>query len=199
MDISLGSSKRCGEVYILRSIYKYLLGKDADSIQNNKFKSEDWDAWCDFIKNTKDNTHLNIVNNSTGQNMCFMAIVFCKGIITEQLITAQHFYIQKSIVGDFVTFYGTIDTTIIYENNKLRHPQLMVVSQISPFSDLFESAWDLMQKYYPNCCYVSYRTLTIIPTEPQFQNKTIYELLFGYEGKLKTNYFGDRHFTPEDF
>ena len=183
--------------YMKQSILEYYADKDADSIQNSKFKSKDWTDWCDLIKDTKASKHLKLENGSMGQNMCYTAFVICKGIRTEQLKSAEHFYILKSIVGDFVTFYGTLDTNIFYENDTIRHPQLIVLSPIGPFSDLFESAWNLMCKNYPNCCYVPYRTLAITPTEPQFENKNIYELLFGYEGDLKTNVYGDRHYSPE--
>ena len=40
--------------YILKSISEYHAGKDANSIQDNKFKSKDWDKWCNLIQETKD-------------------------------------------------------------------------------------------------------------------------------------------------
>lgn len=183
--------------YILKSISEFHVGKDGDSIQNEKFKSKQWFDWCDFINKTKNNSDLKLHGNSISQNMCYTAIVLCKGIKTVQLIQANRFCVQKSIVGDFVTFYGIVDTSILYEGDRLRHPKLMVVSPVGPFINLFDSAWNLIRENYPNCCYVPYRTLGIVPTEPEFQNKNIYELLFGYEGDLKTNIFGDRHYSPE--
>ena len=176
---------------------EYYAGKDADSIQNNKFKSQDWLDWCDLIKQTKGNPHFKLHNDSTGQNMCFTAIVFLEGIKTDKLITNNHFYIQKSIVGNFVTCYGVIFTNIAYDNEKIRHPNLLIVSPVGPFRGLFQSAWDLMLKLYPDCFYVSYRSLKICLNEPEFQNKNIYSLLFGYEGALKTNIYGDIHYSPE--
>jgi len=32
--------------YILKSISEYHAEKNTDSIQDNKFKSKDWDKWC---------------------------------------------------------------------------------------------------------------------------------------------------------
>ncbi len=176
---------------------EYYAGKDPDSIQDNKFKSQDWLDWCDLIKQTKENPHFKLHNDSTGQNMRFTAFVNCKGIKTEKLITANRFYVKKSIVGNFVTFHGILETSIIYGNEKIRHPKLVVVSPVGPFRGLFQSAWDLMLKLYPDCCYVPYNMFEFSPKGPEFQNKNIYSLLFGHEGDLKTNIYGDVYFTPE--
>lgn len=179
------------------SILDYYSAKDIGSIQDNKFKSNEWLDWCDLIKLTKDSGQLKLHSDSTGQNMCFTAMVLCKGLKTEQFITANRFYILKSIVGDFVTFYGLLSTSIIYESGKIKHPKLIVVSPDGPFVDLFNSAWHLMLKYYPNCTYVPYSMLGRTLKEPQFEHKNLYSLLFGYEGDLKTNITGDIYFTPQ--
>ena len=183
--------------YIRQSILNYYAGKDPDSIQDNKFKSQDWLDWCDLISQTKENPDIKLHNDSTSQNMCFTAVAFSKGIKTEKLITNNHFYVHKSMVGDFVTCYGVLYTNIIYDNEKIQHPNLIFVSPVGPFIGLFQSAWDLILKLYPDCRYVPYRSLKLALNEPEFQNKNIYSLLFGYEGDLKTNIYGDVGFTPE--
>lgn len=166
------------------------------NIEIDKFNSQDWSKWSTLIQEAQVGGY-QLNNDSTGQNKCYTALAISEPQKSSEFIISNTFYIQKSILGDFVTFYGLNRTILLYGDHKIPHPPLMILSPIGPFIDFFKDAWSLIKKEYPNVIYVPHSLLKErIEYNLDGDKKPAYNLMFGYQGKLPTNVLGDSYFEP---
>lgn len=178
------------ETYLPKVAYIKLLKEKPESPQylnwNKKFHNKN------FL-NSK------LVDITSGPNLCLTCCIDnIMKIKTDKAIINHQFFMKKSMIYDFVTFYGTIDYTTLYnDSKKINGPKLFVLSPMGPFDEYFKEAWKLMKFHYPNCCYIPYRALKQDFKIPMVNKQTVLEFLFQEEYLLYDNIIGDKYFLPD--
>ena len=162
----------------------------------SKFSGPMYDNW------KRDFGELNIGDltfrdDTTGENMCFTTMAYVGQIKQEAVYLHYYFYLHKSILGDFATCYGIIRSQAQFPEGNIRLPRVVISSPIGPFADLFEPLWQKVKTVYPNCMYVSYDRLKAKVSAIDLPDNEVYDLLFGYEGKLSHHHGGDAFFSPD--
>ena len=178
------------EVY-LSGLYKELIG--------GKDTSPQYLEWKEKFQSKKLLGH-SLASDTVGQNLGLTHILInLDSIKTEQVNVVHHFFIQKSMVSDFVTFYGTVNYNSFYgKDGIIRAASFAVVSPVGPFNRFFPAAWEMMKSNYPDCTYLCHSHLMMNYEILNGEKKNLYELFFGYESTLlSSKTFGDVYYQPE--
>lgn len=183
--------KTINDIYI-NGDYKKNLGK--------KYEGNDFNNWQLKIKGQIVSGQ-EIHCDTTGFNPSYTAFLsFKEKQSTTFFKAAYFFYLRKSIIGDYVTCYGIIRTSLSYYNNdRIRYPDLFVVSPLGPFQTHFKESWELLVKLYPKSSYLSYSQLSRKIDEftlPGEKENTIYDLIFGQYGQNPIIVSGDKQYNP---
>ena len=164
----------------------------------DKYKSTQYLKWSEQFNDIEfvDSKLVNITTGSSNLGFGCRAYNITE-IKTDQVLVNHHFVIKKSMISDFVTFYGVIEYYTHYKDEKISGPKLYVLSPLGPFVEYFKEAWKLMKFHYPNCTYLHYTALNLEFEIPNLQKKTVLELFFrkGFEPFL--NVVGESYYRPE--
>ncbi len=164
-----------------------------DLIQNKKTSSA-FIEWELFSKNAT-LFDKSILNDTTESNPCLTGLVNLSSN-TNDVIFHDHFYIQKSLISDLVTFYVKSTIYRISDSNKVSYPPALICYNENIFKEYFDEAWKILSQKYTNLIYVPFRLLSKkLDDETQFKlnSRTYYQVLFGYEGDIV-----DRHLVIGD-
>lgn len=173
----------------------------SDTAQNkiiDKDKSDEFKFWKSITKGEKV-LGKEFYNDTTGQNLAFTYFqLFSEKY--DSIKIQDLLYVQKSFIGNFVTFY--IKTNIVRESEGLsiNYNKTLLCEPIGKFKKYFEANWNYLNQFYSNLTYIPFHTLEHIPknsTNYKIKNNSnLYELIFGYEGNiLKSNIIGDKHYS----
>ena len=160
----------------------------------NKAKSKEFLEWQRKMDNVSI-CGLPLLHDTTGQNMGLTTFLH-KGNKTPdgRFTYREWFYIQKSILGNFVALYGMLETIMVYDDHQFRVPKIMVYSPVGPFKNIFPAAWEVIRNKYPDCEQIPgfflQKKIDFVKTE----YNSIYSLLFGYGMSISPHYTGDRFF-----
>ena len=162
----------------------------------SKFSGPMYDNW------KRDFGELNIGDltfrdDTTGENMCFTTMAYVGQIKQEAVYLNYYFYLHKSILGDFATCYSIIRSQVQFPEGNIPLPRVVISSHIGPFADLFKPLWQKVKTVYPDCIYLNYDYLKMKIHEIDLADNEVYDLLFGYEGKLSHHHGGDAFFSPD--
>ena len=165
---------------------------------NSKNKSLQYLNWKEQFNDTKF-INSKLVNITAGQNLCLTCCAYnISDIETDEVKVRHHFVIKKSMISDFVTFYGVIEYLTYYKNNEeVKGPKLYVLSPIGPFVEYFNEGWLLMKNLYPNSTYLHYTALNLEFEMPTNQKKTVLELFFRKEFNVFSNIIGEEYYKPK--
>jgi hypothetical protein len=193
MGIYLELKKTINEVYI-NGDYKKILGQ--------KYEGDDFKNWQVKIKDQIVRDQV-IHSDTTGFNPSYTAFIDFKEKQNTSFFKAAYlFYLRKSILGDYVTCYGIIRTTLVYhKDDRIKYPDMFIVSPVGPFQGYFKEGWKLLNKLYPNSTYVNYYQLSRKIDEftlPGEKESTIYDLIFGQYGENPKIASGDKYYDPSD-
>jgi len=183
-----------------KNIIDVYINGDYKKILEQKYEGNDFKKWQLNVKDQIVGGH-KIYSDTTGFNPSYTAFLsFPEKQNTAFFKSGYSFYLRKSIIGDYVTCYGIIKSTLIYQkNDKIKYPDLFVVSPIGPFQTHFKEGWELLRKLYPKSNYVNYSQLSCKIDEfalPGEKENTIYDLIFGQHGADPIISFGDKHYDP---
>ena len=148
----------------------------------DKFDSDQYKFWNQITKN-KIIESKKLLNDSTGQNLAFTYVQD----LTEKTESANFldlFYVQKSYLGPFVTFYVL---SRVYRNigdeKMIMYSDNIICESKGKFKTYFDENWNYLKSHYPDLIYIPFGLLNIIPNNAKNyklkQNCNIYELLFG--------------------
>lgn len=193
MGIYLELKKTITDVYI-NGDYKKNLGQ--------KYEGDDFKNWQLKIK-SKTVCGQVIRDDTTGFNPSYTAFINFKEKQNTAFFKAAYlFYLRKSMIGDYVTCYGIIRTSLVYhKGDRIRYPDMFVVSPVGPFQGYFKEGWEVLRKLYPNSAYVNYSLLSRKIDEftlPGEKESTIYDLIFGQYGQNPKMASGDKYYNPSD-
>jgi len=162
----------------------------------NKASSKEFLEWQRKMDNVSI-CNLPLLHDTTSQNMGLTTFLH-KGNKTPdgRFEYREWFYIQKSLLGNFVTLYGMLESTMIYEDHEISLPKIIVYSPLGPFKNIFPAAWQVIRNNYPGCEYVPGFFLQNKIDFIDREYNSVYSLLFG-SGILSPHYTGDRYFRYE--
>lgn len=165
----------------------------------DKYKSPQYLEWDEKFNDIKF-VNSKLVNSTTGSgNLGLDCRAYnIASIESDQVIINHHFVIKKSMISDFVTFYGEIEYHTQYKNNeKIKGPKLYVISPLGPFVEYFTEAWKLLNLYYPNCTYLHYSALNLKFEIPNLEKKTVLDLFFRKGHRPFFNIIGEEYYKPK--
>lgn len=119
-----------------------------------KDKSDEYRSWKELTKNNK-TFDKQLLNDTTGQNFGFTYFQ----ILTEKnrdTNFSDHFTVQKSFLGDFVTFYVKSQMYRQSGVDKIIYNPTLICEPVGKFKPFFEASWKLLKKNYPNLIYVPF-------------------------------------------
>jgi hypothetical protein len=164
----------------------------------NKCLSNEWTIWKELLKN-KEIENKKIHSETTGQNLAFTYFLnlFEK---TDQGNFSDLFYVQKSFLGPFVTFYVKSRVYRNIEADKMMmYNDHLVCEPMGKFKPYFDANWSFLENQFSDLIYIPFWLLKKVPQNSTNykirMNCNIYELLFGYGGNiLRHNILGDTGF-----
>ena len=163
----------------------------------DQYESQDYKDWNDITKGQKllGDT---LLCDTTGLNFAF---TYFQQLIEEHdaMKFIDHFYVQKSYLGNFVTFYVKSQSTRRSEGEIMNYNTNILCKPFGKFKQYFDASWEYLNRFYPNLVYIPFELLEMTPSksgEYKIKKKNnIYELLFGYEGNiLKHKVVGNKNY-----
>ncbi|MEL6628192.1 MAG: hypothetical protein AAFQ92_21885 [Bacteroidota bacterium] len=163
---------------------------------SNKYESDAFQKWDDGFSGLSIGK-VQFLSDGSSEHPCFTKIAVVDSIKTENVFFTHYCHFHKSILGDYVTFYGVLRCQVNYPEQKIHLPKTIITSPIGPFAELFPALWKSIKVIYPNCHFFSYHFLQEAIKEIPREENTVYDLLFGYEAPLSKHYRGDSFFSPD--
>jgi len=164
---------------------------------SEKLKSDELKFWNKITSNKKI-LNIELSNDTTGENNSFTYFQNLSQQV-ENVKFLDLFYIQKSYLGNFVTFY--LKSRIYREcgNDKMIYPDTIVCDPLGNFNKYFDENWKFLNSHYSELIYIPFNWLERIPKNAKKykikKDSNIYELLFGYEGNImKNKIIGNKRF-----
>ena len=166
-----------------------------------KCESKEFEFWNSITKGQKLLGKF-FSNDTTGQNLGFTYFQ----VLSEEYTTIKIqdlFYVQKSDIGDFVTFYVKSNVVRESEGDRIIYNRNLICEPIGKFKPYFDAHWNYLNQFYAKLVYVLFYLLDTIPeNSPSYKlksNTNLYELLFGYEGNiLRSNIIGNKLYRPKN-
>ena len=170
---------------------------DYERLILSKFETPEYETWLNNFRGVKLGSSI-LNNDSTPKNISYSSFSISKNKYGNVNIQ-DLFYIHKSMIGDFYTFYVKSKVFIKYPEGKIMYPTTLIVSPESIYSSLFEEAQEKIIAIYPGARMVPFSILKMDLNYniPFFKDAKInyYQALFGYEGDItKTEIIGDPWF-----
>lgn len=186
---------------LLKTIHKTLLncsyGNSYVDLIASKFDIQQYNDWRETMVGVEIGGN-KFVSESTGQNICYTA--FSTSVSeNEKTKVVDDYYIQKSLLGDFFSFYVKSRVFVKHSKGNVIYPNTIIVSPELDYSTFFHEAYDLVEKIYNKPMIIPFYILEMeVDVDIDFFNNVTpnyYEALFGYEGNILENpIVGDKYY-----
>lgn len=174
---------------INNELMKYVNGDKYYKLMRSKFAVQEYQEWLNSI-NGVEIDGLKLINESTGQNVCYTA--FKTSVReNENMKIIDFFYIHKSLLGNFFSFYIKSKIVVKYSSGNIVYPNTLIVSPESNYSSFFQEAYNFVTNNYSDALIIPFFILKMkVNSNVNFFNKespNYYQILFGYEGDILTD------------
>ena len=184
---------------LFNTIKSFYVNGDYKKKLGQKYEGNDYNNWKLSIKDQLIGGR-KLYNDTAGFTPSYTAFTFFEEKQNTDFFKSFYsFFIRKSRVGDYVTCYGIIRTTLDYGGDRVRYPDMFVASPIGPYITFFKEGWELLQTIYPESTYIGYSLYNYKVddfTLPGEKFSTVYDLIFGQYGQNPKMYTGDRYYDP---
>ena len=144
----------------------------------NKFESEEYAKWPDFINRLNTEGEFSFLNDSTSQN-CSLTCLSHSKINVPEFRIMDLFYIHKSVFAEYFTIYVDSRFTAIRNNQEIKYPHAAIISPEGYYKEMFVFAVDQIKTFYPGAKIIPYHILTSKIKHPIQDKTSVYDIFFG--------------------